>query len=121
MEDEYFKRRRVISEYDETMETRKWFNEVPYLRFPSDWEVQITPPFSGATARFRVKKGNADISVYLDCYSILGCYGEPLEPYWEIYPYGDKEDTGTFRCEMADTKSLLEAISKSIEEQTINP
>lgn len=73
-------------------------------------EVQISPPFSGAVVRFRVKKDKAEVSIYLDCYDRLGFYGEP---YWEVHPHeGD-----VYRCDMADTESLLNAIKHSISEQ----
>ncbi len=97
-------------EVEEIFEWDKWMEEVPYLKFPSDWEIKVVPPFAGAIVRFRVKKGNADISVYLDCYDILGCMGRP---YWEIYPYSSEEYT--FRCSMNDTDELLEAITIAIE------
>ena len=97
-------------EYSEFMEHRKWAQEIPYLSFPSDWKVKIVPPFSGAMVRFYVKKEEAFVSVYLDCYDLLGFY---QEPYWEIYPYEDD----VFRCEMNKTEELLKAISHSISSQ----
>ena len=98
--------------YDRYMETGKWRNEIPFIKFPSDWEIQITPPFSGATVRFRVKKGDAHVSVYLDCYDRLGSCGQP---YWEVYPYeGD-----VFRCLMDETDLLLTAIERSLNAQSI--
>lgn len=99
-----------VYEAERTMEYSKWTKEIPLISFPSDWQIKITPPFAAAIVRFQVKKGDAFISVYLDCYDNLGCYGEP---YWEIYPY--KEDT--FRCDMADVEGLLKAITESIEQQ----
>ena len=75
-----------VYEVEEIMEYRKWVGEIPFIKFPSDWEVQIIPPFGGAVARFCVKKGDKQVSIYLDCYERLGIFGEP---YWEIYPYED--------------------------------
>lgn len=100
----------TMCNYDTTMETRKWKNEIPYIKFPSDWEVKIIPPFAGATVRFLIRKDNATVSVYLDCYDHLGCVGQP---YWEVYPH----DKDTYRCFMNDTDMLLSAISRSIDEQ----
>ena len=100
----------LIRDYDTEMEIEKWRKEIPYIKFHCDWEVKIIPPFAGATVRFKVKKDDAEVSIYLDCYDTLGCVGKP---YWEVYPY--EEDT--YRCLMDDTEKLLEAISKSIEEQ----
>lgn len=98
--------------YGQLMEHEKWRKEIPYLQFPADWSVQITPPFAGAVVRFRIKKDNAEVSIYLDCYDRLGCYGSP---YWEVYPHHDD----TFRCDMTDTESLLKAITESITQQII--
>lgn len=95
-----------ILEYD------KWIRDIPYIKFPASWEVQITPPFGGAVVRFRVMVGSADVSIYLDCYDLIGFYGEP---YWEIYPLNDD----VYRCDMNDTTSLLTAISDSINEQQL--
>ena len=93
------------------MEHDKWRKEIPFISFPSDWEIQISPSNYGAVSRFRVKKGTAQVSIYLDCYDILGCYGSP---YWEVYPIGD----GVDRCAMNDTDELLKLIAESIKEQT---
>lgn len=97
--------------YSKTMEHDKWAKEIPYIAFPADWQVQISPPFMGATVRFRVRKNGAEVSVYLDCYEILGCYGSP---YWEVYPIeGDVERFG-----INEVERLVDAISRSITEQT---
>ena len=87
---------------------RKWIDEIPFINFPQDWQIKITPPIFGAIVRFRVNTPKAsDISVYLDCYDRLGFFGEP---YWEVYPYKDD----IFRCKMNDIESLLKAISEVI-------
>jgi hypothetical protein len=57
-----------------------------------------------------VKKDKAEVSIYLDCYDSLGSYGKP---YWEVYPH----ESDVYRCDMADTESLLNAIKHSILEQ----
>ena len=90
-------------------EWRKWVCEIPFIKFKKDWIVQPIPPFSGAVARFRVKKENYKncVSVYLDCYKMLGYCSKP---YWEVYPYDDD----VYRCEMHDTDNLISAISKSL-------
>ena len=87
----------------------KWKIEIPVLNFPSDWNVKIIPPFSGAIVRFIILniEGEQIVSVYLDCYDMLGYFGEP---YWEIYPYGDD----VYRVAMNDTKELLEKIKEII-------
>jgi len=110
----------IVYEYDKIMETRKWVGEIPFIKFPSDWKIQIVPPFSGATVRFVVKKNKAHVSVYLDCYNNLGLYGHNAEndnfvaePYWEVYPYNED----AYRCGMDEIKKLIRAINHSIKEQ----
>ncbi len=92
---------------------REWIPKIPYLKFPSNWGIQIIPPFGGAMARFCVKTGNdphvRNVSVYLDCHEELGCCDEP---YWEVYPYnGD-----TYRCGINETKKLIRAIEHSLKQ-----
>jgi hypothetical protein len=96
--------------YDNHMESQKWTKEIPYIKFPDDWKIKITPPFSGAVIRFQVKKDDFWVSVYLDCYDRLG-YME--QPYWEIYPHNED----AFRCYMNETDELLRAIEESFEFQ----
>lgn len=99
----------ILHKASEIIEVRKWCVEIPYINFPSEWDVKIIPNFSGSVIRFLVKKNNdIKISVYLDCYDNLGCYGKP---YWEIYPH--KEDV--FRCDMNDTKTLIKAINEELD------
>ena len=96
-------------EYEKEFESFKWANSIPYIRFKEDWDVRIIPPHTGAVIRFLVKKGNVEVSVYLDCYDTLGLVGES---YWEIYP--DQEEDCT-RVLMNNVDELLEAIQKSID------
>jgi len=103
---------KIVSSYEKYMEFIKWSVEIPYIQFPATWRIRIIPPFGGAIVRFRVLCGNADISVYLDCYDRLGFYKG--KPYWEVYPH--QEDI--FRCDMEDVAGLLSAIKESIEEKS---
>lgn len=92
-----------------------WIEKIPYISFPDNWEVQITPPFGGAIVRFRVKeKGYKHwISIYLDCYDVIGFYNGP---YWEIYPHmGD-----TYRVSMENTDELIEKIKEALSKESIN-
>lgn len=102
-------RRIVLSGQIESLyEWEKWITKIPFIRFPEEWMIQIIPPSGGAIARFRVRTPGLDesdwVSVYLDCYDLLGHFGEP---YWEVYPYHG--DVG--RCAMADTQELLRMIA----------
>ena len=99
-----------VLEAETIMQYDKWVKEIPFIKFDNDWEVKVIPPFGAAVARFQIQKGEAFVSVYLDCYNFLGIFGKP---YWEVYPYeGD-----VYRCEMNNTEELLKAIRESIAEQ----
>ena len=105
----------LSAEMNRAFEWKKWMNEIPAISFPAHWKVRITPPLTGAVVRFRVSKDGSEgeVSVYLDCYGLLGYYGEGgTDPYWEIFPH----DGDTFRCDMADIKGLISAIEESLTE-----
>jgi len=104
--DNYFDRSKV----EKCEEWMGWIAKIPSLRFSSEWEVKIIPPFAGAIARFHIDHGDAHISVYLDGYDNLGCVGEP---YWEIYPYNN----GTCRVLMNDTEELMKEIAEALNQQ----
>lgn len=92
---------------------RDYVKSAPYINFPSEWDIQIIPPFAGAIMRFRVRYKSHEISVYADYHQSLGYYSneEGIEtPYWEIYPYFDD----TYRCNINDTKLLIEKIKESL-------
>lgn len=102
---------------------RDYVKNAPYINFPSEWDIQIIPPFGGAIMRFRVRYKGHEISVYADYHQSLGYYSneEGIEtPYWEIYPYMND----TYRCAINDTKKLIKKIevsfNKLIQEEKIN-
>lgn len=97
---------RLSAALEQEDEWRKWTVEIPYINWPSDWEVKAIPPMTGAIIRYRIKHQDDSISVYLDCYDRLGAFGEP---YWEVYPIGG--DTG--RCAMNDTDRLIELVKEA--------
>lgn len=88
-------------------EFRKWVKEIPFIPFKRNWLVKPIPPFGGAISRFCVQRLGSDtvVSVYLDCYDALGCYGSP---YWEVHP--DK-DGDCSRCDMEDIDQLVKNIA----------
>jgi hypothetical protein len=96
----------AASAFEKAFELTKWAAKIPFIKFPPDWEIQMTPPFTGAVVRFRVKVPGCDgeVSIYLDCYDQLGYWGAP---YWEVYPH--LGDVG--RCAMNDVKTLLDMIA----------
>jgi hypothetical protein len=96
-------------QYDIDMDTRWRVDKIPYLKFPTEWEVKIIPPFSGATVRFKVKYNDITCSIYLDCYDNLWCY---WEPYRELYSHEDD----IFRCGMNETDKLIEAIRETLKQ-----
>ncbi len=98
----------MSAEIGEEFEWQKWAKEIPFIQFPRDWEIQIIPPVTGAVIRFIAKKCGKTVSVYLDCYEVLGYFGAP---HWEIYP--DK-DGDNLRFAMKETKQLIRAIGLSL-------
>ena len=96
-------------------EWKKWDREIPYISFPDRFEVKIIPPFGGAMVRFTIRDKeykDTHVSVYLDCYEILGIYGG--DPYWEIYPDVDGD---VYRCGINETEELIKRIEISISKQ----
>lgn len=96
-------------------EQQSWREEtksIPFIQFPSDWKVQIIPPFGDAIVRFRVEiEEGVHRSIYLDGRNSLGYWGDGY--YWEVYPY--RGDTG--RCDMEDISELLRMIGDTQEEE----
>lgn len=104
---------KLTAEMEEKFEWRRWCKEIPFLNFDKDWSVQVIPPFAGAVVRFVVKKKRSTktVSVYMDGYENLGYFGEP---HWEIYP---DDEGNNARFALNDTKNLLKAIKRSLEEK----
>lgn len=100
----------LIHEMEDSFEWGKWMNEIPFIPIYKDWEIKVIPPFCGAVVRFLVREpGGDDISVYLDCYDILGRFGSP---YWEIYPAADGD---VERYKMEDVDGLLDGLERALE------
>ena len=99
----------VLSAVENIQEYRKWADKIPAIKFPSDWCVQIIPPYGGAIVRFIVQRYGCKnkVSVYLDCYDRLGYVGRP---YWELYPYKGV----TYCCAMEDIDELLDIIDYAL-------
>jgi hypothetical protein len=106
---EYLRQVRQRTELETSDEWRRWAETTPFIQFPPEWQVRIVPPYGGAIARFYVRYGDNQASVYLDCYNRLGYFGAP---YWEVYPI----DNDTARVPMEDVPGLLELIRQSLEE-----
>jgi hypothetical protein len=91
------------------MEWDKWVEEIPYIEWPKGWQVKAIPPFSGAVIRYLIKRFDTPdrhrVSVYLDCYGMLGAH---YEPYWEVYPGNSDGDTN--RCNMNEIDELKRQI-----------
>lgn len=95
------------------MDWSSWREGIPFIRFPKTWHIKVIPPSGGAVVRFlTMNKGNI-ISVFLDCYDLLGSL-EPVtnfgQPYWEIYP-DSRGDASRFHID--DITGLLTEMRKS--------
>ena len=98
----------ALATVEKAFEYDKWHKKIPYIKFPASWAVQICPPFLGAMVRFRVRDIHGrEVSVFLDCYEVLGRFGG--EPYWEVYPVCDGDIA---RFAMRDTDALIAEIAK---------
>lgn len=85
--------------------------KMPFLSFPDNYEIAVIPPFSGAMARFYVRKKGTKgrLSVYADFHDLLGFFNGP---YWEVFPYqGD-----VFRCKIDEPEKLMKAIVEAVED-----
>jgi hypothetical protein len=92
----------------------KFNRKIPYLTFPSTWEIQPVPQFAGSYWRFYVRRrgGNYDgVSVYLDVADKLGYMGAP---YWEIYPAAGGD---TCRFLLGQEEQLMTALEDAIKAQ----
>lgn len=93
-------------------EYQRWMFEVPYLRFPSTWEVQVIPPFGGAVVRFCVRnRSGRVVSVFLDAYGKLGA---SRTPYWELNPSADGEPE---RFALEDVAGLMAGLRRSLQKR----
>ena len=86
-----FELERLRHEVEAQEHWKDWLRKMPALRFDSDWDVRVIPPFAGALARFWIDKGDKHVSVYFDTLSRLGWMmdGEEPIPYFELYPFED--------------------------------
>lgn len=111
--EKFKERERASREWEMAFESHRWMQEIPFIKFKENWQVKIIPNFCGSVIRFLVRtdrmQAEESISVYLDCYDMLGfCEA----PYWEAYPI--KGETARFA--MNDTESLLTCIGEAIGE-----
>ncbi len=88
-----------------------WLEEyatLPFIQFPADWKIKITPPCDDAVVRFRgLLPSGTEKSIYMDSRESLGSYDLQGTPYWEVYPV--RNDIA--RCDKNDIKTLLELIA----------
>ena len=101
----------LARELCELQEWDHWDHMIPFIKFPQEWSVKARPNFLGTIIRYDVREDASDncISVYLDCYDVLGIMHKP---YWEVYPDVDGDAT---RVDMEDIKRLLETIKLSFQ------
>lgn len=91
----------LFADIERKHEWMKWAFTIPFIKWPENWFVRAVPPFHGAVIRYHVKndlQSNEQVSIYLDCYDMLGCYGSP---YWEVHNT-KFEGSEPGRCSMED-------------------
>lgn len=106
----------LAAKAEKEMEYYKWVKLIPDINFKSEWNVRPCPSYGGAVVRFFVSdkrtiknKSRKHVSIYLDCYSMLGGVDEP---YWEVYPCFD----GTCgRCLINEKEELVSLIQESLD------
>ena len=90
---------------------------IPFIQFPSEWKINIIPPYGNALIRFRVELPSGIIkSIYLDNKNAIGWRGidkndRPI-PYWEVYPVQGQ----ALRCGLNEIENLLNLISDEMPE-----
>ena len=103
----------LLNRMREIFEWDKWKKEIPYINFDTDWLVKAIPPEVNGIIRYWLKHkyiSGSHVSVYLDCYDLLGFVGEP---YWVVCPIeGDTE-----RYLLHETHDLIGCIRRSFAEQ----
>lgn len=105
-----------LYEVEKVFEWDKWRKEIPYINWPSSWEVRAVPAFHTGIIRYNVrhiKNEKVWVSIYLDAYDRAGFYDR--KPYWEVYPADVEGDC--LRFDMIDTDGLLKAIKASFKKQ----
>lgn len=83
--------------------------EFPKIKFPTEWQIEIIPNFSGACYRFLVYYNSKVVSVYFDTHSQLGSMSEP---YFEIYLLGQEKHKAPKRYLSDQTKKMINQIKK---------
>lgn len=94
-------------------EWRMWADLIPFIQWPANWEVKAIPPMGSAIIRYwvRLPESKEHISIYLDCYGMLGACDSP---YWEIYP-NSEGDCDRFNID--DIEGLLEGVKQALDNQ----
>lgn len=96
----------IYDEQDAVLSGRKmelwsyWIKNLPFLKFDSDWEVKIIPPYVDAIISFVVRKDSKQVTVY---FNIL------KEPHWQMAG----EET---KFSLGQEAQLLEAIRAEVSE-----
>lgn len=68
----------------ETLQTSKWRQRIPYINFPTHWWVQVVYPEYGSMAQFYVKSHESSvgaIGILLDCHNH---FGGGDDAYWSV-------------------------------------
>lgn len=100
------------SDLEHAEDWHHWTKNAPKLKFQSNWQVQIVPPWGGAMARMIIWDGDCKVSVFWDTIGRLGCMESP---YYEIHPCRKGEDIERFLVNECD--EMMHAIHLSLQNQ----
>lgn len=113
------------TEIEQEEEWHEWSHDLPFLSFPSEWQIQIIPPFGGAMIRFKIRRDDSPedrcVSVYFDAYSRLGSMPYP---YWEVYPLPSEHmpsGDDVRRHAKDETNDLLSTIDEALDHIASTP
>lgn len=90
-----------------------WAGKIPYITFPSNWEICVMPFFAGCVIRYMVRDKNdhsKKATFFLDCQNALYDYSKRElvfdEPFWTTNLNSEK-------YKLNDVEKMLEIIDKS--------
>lgn len=104
-----YKRANLLNETANAFEWVKWATQIPFVSFPKEWEVNLSPPIQTGVVGFIVRlKAKQDTAVFVN----LHCYeldDHMEEPYWEI-EHPNMETV--YQCDMKDGEGLIKNIGQ---------
>lgn len=103
-----FKTRLLCYDIDRKMNYMQWCDELPFIQWPSHYQIKVIPPFGAKIIRFKLKANDTpiELSIYLDAYNYSGYMPWP---YWEIFGGNFEQDVS--RCKWDDIEKLKELVN----------